>query len=125
VKKQKAGVRAPALLAHRAGAPSEVDPGLFLWSTSGSVPYRQRPGNVLPSCIGVEIVRAAKTDSPCATLGRPLVSPGFAGSQVAADPGQRMACQRGVAGESVQRVHGRDQTPAPIEKQLRLRRLTV
>jgi hypothetical protein len=64
--------------------------------------------------------------APCTTLGRPLESPGFAGCQVPVDPRQRMACQAWRGRESVQRVsHGRDQTPAPIEKQLRLRRLTV
>jgi hypothetical protein len=58
VKKQKAGVRAPAFQAHRAGAPSEVDPGIAPVSTSGSVPQRRRSGNALPACIGVDIIRS-------------------------------------------------------------------
>jgi hypothetical protein len=58
VKKQKAGAQTPALQAHRAGAPSEVDPGIAPVSTSGSVPHRRRSGNALPACIGVDITRS-------------------------------------------------------------------
>jgi hypothetical protein len=47
-----------------AGAPSEVEiRGLLLWSTSGSVHQRQRAGNALPACIGVEIVPAPAVDT--------------------------------------------------------------
>ena len=86
----------PALQAHRLARPVRWIRAFALIHLR-SVHQRAHLGNAVPSCIGV--------DSPSTTLGSPLVSPGFAGCHVPADPRQRT----GESGASA----GRDENGRP------------